>query len=209
MNISELLIDVVFPQWCCSCNSYGELVCPKCFSLLEFNSEAKSDQNVDSFYALTSLSTVSRSMIHALKYDSVIDVAKVCARMMYLYGKIPKIDCITSVPLHPIRQAERGFNQAAEIGSELASLLGIPYYEILQRDIHTQNLASINEPQLRKAIIKKQFSALANSLTHIRGARTAIVDDVWTTGATIAECAWVLKQHGAHETHGITFTHGV
>jgi ComF family protein len=166
-------------------------------------------QNLDTVSALLTIELISRSMIHQLKYQSVKEIAVVCARLMYMYGTIPRTELITSIPLHPVRLHQRGFNQAEEIGTELARLLQRPYVQTTRRTTHTQNLASTTTVEERKNIIKNQFAIVPSMASTINGRSILLIDDVWTTGSTLAAVATVLKQHGVAAVHGYTFAHGL
>lgn len=208
MGIITKLVEILFPRWCCKCSQYGTLLCAACFSTLDFLSTTSSNyQFLDSVTALTSYNKTTQSLIHALKYQNVQEVAIEIARMLYLYCSIPPTDYLTAVPLHPLRHASRGFNQSSEIAKELSRLLYIPYKEMLVRTVHTKNLASITNKEQRMAIIKNQFCMSNIDNNQVRNTRVLILDDVWTTGATLEEAAKVLKQNGALAVNGLTFTH--
>jgi ComF family protein len=106
---------------------------------------------------------------------------------------LPLPQTILSVPLHQRRLRERGYNQAWEIAHPLAHSLGIPCgHNLLQRVRHTDAQTGLDATQrrrnLRGAFVLSQGAALPG---HV-----AVLDDVFTTGATLAECARVLKRAG-------------
>jgi ComF family protein len=177
--------------------------------LLQFSQFiTKTVAHLNSISSLVSLEQVSTSLIHELKYASVKEVAILCARLMYMYGSIPSVSIVASVPLHPIRQNERGFNQAEEIAQELAKLHKLPYIRLLKRTRHTTNLASIVNKDVRSTIIKDQFELVAPLSNRASHCSVLIIDDVWTSGATLSEAARVLKKAGIQSVHGLTFAHG-
>lgn len=128
--------------------------------------------------------------------------------MMYLYGNIPDCSSVTSIPLHPKRQSHRGFNQAEEIAVELARLLQLQYIPCLQRVKHSTNLASVSDPLQRRAVIENQFEVLVGMKQYPVPGPVLIVDDVWTTSATLEEASKVLKSLVSSPIHGYTFAHG-
>jgi competence protein ComFC len=181
----------------------------KCFSQLEFSSVTSTHTEfLDSFYSLVVFEKVSKALIHQLKYKSVKEIAVVCARMMYMYGSFPPSHVITCIPLHRKRFSQRGYNQAEEIARELSRLLGVTYLNTLQRIVHTQNLASISDPEERKNVISGQFTTNHDVVANIQNKNIMIVDDVWTTGSTLEEAARILKSAGAAQVLGVTFAHG-
>jgi ComF family protein len=101
---------------------------------------------------------------------------------------------VLTVPLHPARLRQRGYNQALELARPLARGLGIPLcHEVLQRtrrtDAQTELDARSRRRNVRGAFALREGVALP--------AHVAILDDVMTTGATLAECVRVLKRGGA------------
>ena len=107
----------------------------------------------------------------------------------------PPPDCIVPVPLHPRRLRERGFNQALELARATARRFRIPLWSNgLRRVRHTVPQTQLDARQ-RQTNPLGAF-ALAAPLS---GSRIALMDDVVTTGSTVAECARVLRAGGATE----------
>lgn len=97
------------------------------------------------------------------------------------------------VPLHRRRLRERGYNQALEMARPLAKALGIPCrHDLLQRVRHTDAQTGLDAVQrrrnLRQAFALRQGAALP--------AHVVVLDDVFTTGTTLSECASLLKRAG-------------
>ena len=113
-------------------------------------------------------------------------------------------DLVIPVPLHPGRLRSRGFNQAWLLGRRLALGLG------LEADSGALDRVRFTVPQVglsdvaRRRNVKGAF-ALSND-GHLKGARVILVDDVLTTGATVNECARVLKRGGATWVTVLTVT---
>lgn len=147
-------------------------------------------------------------MIHQLKYSSVKSISTVCAQMMFMQGSLPTVDVVTSIPLHRLRKNSRGFNQAEEIATQFASQSNMPYATLLQRLTHTTNLAQITNIRTRKKVIEHQFTIIPHYASQLSNKTILVIDDVWTTGATLEEVAKILKSHGVKEVHGFSFAHG-
>lgn len=210
MDVGRSILEVFFPRWCCGCNTHGELLCPRCLARLTFSDVTDiTGPYVASISAVVDLDPISRSLIHQLKYQSVKELSLVCARLMFLYGTIPPVDALTSIPLHTKRYSERGFNQAEEIGLELSRLLNIPYLRLLKRIKHTTNLARITDHEKRKQLIVNQFAIEPRYINYLKNTEILLIDDVWTTGATLNEAAKVLNYYKAKTVHGFTFAHEV
>lgn len=146
----------------------------------------------------------AKEIIGLFKYRGREGLADPLGRMMakVVVEQYPRPSLITFVPLHPARLAERGFNQAELLAQVIAKKLYLPYEEMIVRTKETP-------PQSKRArherllAMKGVFSfAFANSLI---GKRVLLVDDVYTTGSTLGECATLLRSAGASQVYAVTF----
>lgn len=115
-----------------------------------------------------------------------------------------EVTAIVPVPLHPARRAWRGFDQAGLLSRELARVTGKPCWpEVLQRVRNTP-------PQLRLSPAQREDNIRGAFETRkpwrLDGASLLIVDDVFTTGATLREAARALKRGGAARVYALTLT---
>ncbi|MCI0530453.1 MAG: hypothetical protein L0Y74_00660 [candidate division Zixibacteria bacterium] len=108
---------------------------------------------------------------------------------------VREFDSVIPVPLHPARKRERGFNQSDVIGEELSCFFGA---NLLTRNLirrrNTKDQTRLDAAQ-RKNNVSNAFKVIAKY--EIQGKNILLVDDVITTGATLSECARVLKESGA------------
>jgi ComF family protein len=110
---------------------------------------------------------------------------------------------IVAVPLHPKREKGRGFNQAAVIGRKLSSLTGLPFDEItLVRTSYSERHRAGLDERGRRETVENAFQVRPFNL--IAGERILLVDDVFTTGATVSSCAKSLRGAGAREVFVLT-----
>lgn len=133
-------------------------------------------------------------------------VAQRLARLMFDALQRPPVksaDLIIPVPLHPDRERERGFNQAALLARELARLSHLPLDEhSVIRTVHTERHRAGMDSKARRDSVAKAFAVRHPDL--IAGRGVLLVDDVFTTGATVSACAAVLKDAGAEEVFVLT-----
>jgi ComF family protein len=116
------------------------------------------------------------------------------------------VDCVTHVPLHPLRLVDRGFDQAALVGACVARALGVPMlYGAITRHRHTPQQASLGRAE-RLVNVRGAFEASSDS---VRDRRVLVVDDVRTTGATLAACAAALREVGARDTASLVIARDV
>lgn len=115
---------------------------------------------------------------------------------------------IVPVPLHPDREKARGFNQAAIIGSALARAVRLPFDEVsLIRTVHSERHRAGLDARGRRETVAEAFSVRYPRL--IEGERVLVVDDVFTTGATVSACAVALLSAGAKDVFVLTIARPV
>jgi ComF family protein len=159
---------------------------------------------VDRARAIGEYEGTLREIIQALKYGGRRSLAGPVAARMRSRGVelLQDADCVTPVPLHWRREYQRGFNQARE----LARHLNAPLLELVARRRHTQAQVELPAEQ-RRANVESAFMIRRQPLRQrrsIQGLKVVLVDDVCTTGATLEECARVLKEAGASAVYALT-----
>src|SRR5919108_84793 len=112
-----------------------------------------------------------------------------------------RFDVIVPVPLHPARQRERGFNQAALLADWLSSHLSVPSRPVLKR-IHFTTTQTAFDRTERMQNLRGAFRLRKKA--DVRNLRVLLIDDVLTTGATLSECARTLKEAGAQSVYALT-----
>ena len=146
--------------------------------------------------------------IHILKYQKRQAMVKHLNDLMpdFLLQRFAQSDIIIPVPLHKKRLNERGFNQSLLIAHYMSKSLNIPLYvNGLQRTRWTRPQIELTREERLKNV-RGAFAVKAGlkPATTIKGKNVILVDDVYTTGATVNECAKVLKKAGADEV--VVFT---
>lgn len=140
-----------------------------------------------------------RDLIHAFKYRHRSHLrrplALLTADLLAPFAADCQTDLLTAVPLHPRRLRARGFNQALLIAELLAEEWKLPLHrQALRRDRYTTTQTELNLGE-RAANLKNAFSVPDGAA--IQNKRIMLVDDVFTTGATLAECSRSLLKAGA------------
>ncbi len=103
------------------------------------------------------------------------------------------IDGLIPVPLAQSRLRRRGFNQALDLTNELSRLTDIKVYDILERTKKTKPQSKCNKRERRTNI--KGSIAVKKEISNLTLNNIAIIDDIYTTGATIKECIEAIKRH--------------
>lgn len=142
--------------------------------------------------------------IHAFKYRGRQDLARPLAGYLiaYLQSHSVAFDGLVPVPLHPERQAMRGFNQSELLARAAGSALGLPVYErVIARTRATPPQVHLNRQQ-RLTNVQDAFAATVPGA--LKGGRFLLIDDVCTTGATLQAAAQALQEAGADEIWALT-----
>ena len=154
---------------------------------------------------------VTLEVIHRFKYNNALWFESFLADLL-LREAVPVLraerwDLIAPVPLHPTKERERGFNQAARIASHLARNLELPLCEKLVRRVATSRTQTLLTKKQRAENVRRAFAAVPGAT--LSGERVVLVDDVLTTGATASACARVLQELGAGEVCVWTVARGL
>jgi ComF family protein len=230
-KIKEVVLDTLFPINCLSCGQGDSWLCEKCFSKIKIVSDqvcpycekaitpsgrtcfvCKKKNGVDGIIVSSSYKNDPISLlVHCYKYRFIQDIAPILGAIIIKSASghnLPLPDLILPVPLHQRRLRFRGFNQslliAKYVGENITPGFEIPVLEnVLVRHHYTEPQMKIKNHSHRKNNIQNAFSVIKNEEKKLKGKNIWLVDDVATTGATLFECAKVLKKAGAKEVFAL------
>jgi len=193
-------VPVVGPDYCSRCGApQGDGVgrIKECMACREYT-EGFGTREVA---AAGAYAGVLKEMCLALKFGGARGVAVPLAAWLALIcherGLADKVDFVVPMPLHVIRFFRRGYNQAALIAQPLAAALGKPMRDsALERREATLRQATLSAAQRRRNV-EDAFRS-----TNLDGQTVLLVDDVMTTGATLAAAARCMKRAGARAVYG-------
>jgi ComF family protein len=213
-------IDFFLPRFCPGCNKKlspnEEPVCEECLSSLLVTDEEKlsseyeknfgSSNFVDDYFAayIFEIDKTLQHIIHALKYKKQFKLGIFLGETVGEKVKTLNwpIDIIIPVPIHHLKKVERGFNQSDFIAMGLTNSLKIPNStRIVKRIRHTETQTRLNMKERAKNVAD---AFKVRKPKKIEGKNVLLVDDVCTTGATILECAKMLKSAGAVKVFACT-----
>jgi competence protein ComFC len=204
-----MISDIFFPNRCLDCNRIIDgnlLVCSLCFEQIHFTHYNYFEDNfikekckllfpVENTFALMQFEKehLSRKIIHELKYKNREKTGKILANWTTerLDFKNEKPDLLISVPLHPKKLKERGYNQLHLFTETLSEFYKIPFdHELIHRN-HYSKAQALKDKQHRLETANP-FSITKN----ISGKHILLIDDVFTTGNTLASIAWEILKAG-------------
>lgn len=148
----------------------------------------------------------SRQALLDFKYGDRMHAAQTFAAWMLRAGAeiIAQSDVIVPVPLHRRRLWQRRFNQSAILAAALSKLCGLPHVpDALRRQKFTTPQKGLNRLE-RRANVKNAFAANPQRVASIKAKNVLLIDDVYTSGATLNECAKSLKNAGAEKVFVLT-----
>jgi len=213
--ILSQLLSLLFPLRCAHCGACGEELCPSCrdrlkpigptscrrcgkpslYDVPECRECRGRRLHFGSAQAAFRYAGPARSAIHRLKYSGRRHLAAVMAeatrdhpRLAGLTEKKGEVT-LTYVPVHASRKFSRGYNQAELYARALSKTLGLPLAGLLVKNFPTtpQNRLNFND---RGKNLSDSFSVRRGY--GVETPKVLLVDDVYTTGATVSECSRVL-----------------
>ena len=221
------LLEVLFPRSCLGCGFLGLYICPRCEAAMKrvkknqcfyckkpslfglTHPGCKKKNGIDGYFALYHYHGLFTKIIQEAKYHHAFLVLKellsfqqrqppsTVSRWMSFFSPT-----IISVPLHPQREKERGFNQ-----SDIICKQYFPQGEdipLLKRVINTPHLANLANGEARKKHIHKAFVCTQTTPPPA----VLLVDDVSTSGATFSECGCTLKKAGVQVVLAFSLAQG-
>ena len=146
----------------------------------------------------------ARDAVHRLKYEGWWRVTEAMAARMDGLEPLTAGVSLIAVPLSPRRERLRGYNQSERLAAAVAARLGLRVRtDVLRRTRATHTQTALT-PDERRANVAGAFAA-----TRARGLRAVLVDDVFTTGATLLAAAEALSAAGAEQVEAVTFGRAV
>jgi competence protein ComFC len=215
------LADLFYPQRCVGCERRAsDLLCRACFEALPwigrpvcarcgmptaFESfvcdECKGvDFGFESARAPLRNTGVGKEIVHTLKYRGYTRVVDRLAAplMLSVLDEQSRFDAVVPVPLHRSRLRRRGFNQAKLLARGVASEIKAPVSDTIQVVRKTRDQVELSAAE-RRANVSDAYRARG-----YLGGRVLLIDDVFTTGATMSSCAETLLRAGAREVHALS-----
>lgn len=208
-----LALDIFFPPLCLGCRNYLEesekpdLVCKKCLGKIELNKILFHPTINFSLAAATSYNDKTvKELIHHLKYNGLEGAVKPLGEMVLKYFADINFNTtgwiLVPIPLHSSKYRKRGFNQAEIIVEAVNKKLNL---QIITKALKRTRAT---DPQITFSGVKREENVkdcfgLGEEINLVRGKKVILVDDVYTSGATMKEAVKVLKKNGVKEVMGL------
>jgi len=230
LPIWQKLLNLIFPARCIVCGQSSEhYICRDCFGKIKektqqvcpicrqpsalgaVHPQCRSKTALDGvLVAAEGEQELLRKIIHRFKYRYLRDLENTLGNFL-ARAMIRNLDnlkdqiVLVPVPLHPRRQRERGFNQAQRFCEYLAKNLELIVSPILRRDRYTSTQTRLSRSERLENLLGAFTATVGVDPDKIY----VLVDDVYTTGATLEECAKALRAGGAKKVWGLVVSRGV
>jgi ComF family protein len=233
LKAGRFLLDLLYPPSCAACDrpvAEPDGLCPSCFSQLvpisaplcprlglpfaislgpkALSAEAIADPPpFDRARAAVVYTAVAQALVAKLKYSDRPELARLCGRLMAGAGREFWHDrpVLVPVPLHPVRQLQRRYNQSLELARVLGRLCDLPVMpDLVMRVKRTRQQVGLSASERLKNVAGA-FRAHPRALERLRGRPVVLIDDVMTTGATLKALTRALKHSGADHIDVLVF----
>lgn len=215
-NLISPIVDFIYPPICVCCNQLlpdgSQQVCDHCWDsiqrvtkdmplYLETRTKLLETGHVSDLVSLFVFEKEGafQNIAHALKYDGFESLGRELGRRLgeRMEEWNVSADLLIPIPLHKVKQRERGYNQADLIARGISKVTGTPVLSnAVRRTRHTATQTQLSLEERRKNV-EDAFEVRKSYLSELATKRCVLVDDVVTTGATIEACAQKLICAGA------------
>jgi len=211
--------ELVFPDNCLLCRQFlnsrhQRQLCASCGAQLVFNptpfsrQPAAASSAIDQAWSVCLYNEPAQKLLHAFKYNSKTSLCKTFVPLMIDFidrHHIPleQFDMVVPIPLHPVRLRERGYNQSALLSACLSRHYGVWHDEdLLVRQKATNTQTELGAKQ-RWTNMEGAFKM--KNPSDVMDKSVVLIDDLYTTGATVNSAAETLKTAGAARVCVLTF----
>jgi competence protein ComFC len=211
MNIPkiELILDLFLPNQCMLCNKHAkDVVCRKCLNRLSPEIKVfNNSDHIDSVVSLFPYNDAFKKLLSLLKFQKHKTIGDLLCRVITKnLNKLTlgPVDLWVPVPIHLKRLKSRGYNQVDLLFYPAIQSINGVYLPLVSRIKNTDHLFELSSEE-RIKMLNNAFE-VCDSVC-LKNKHVMILDDIFTSGATISEIAKLLKKHNAKKVSALTFTY--
>ena len=229
-QVLKFIVELIFPTICEGCGDVGSYLCERCISKLIIFKEnqechvckkqvskgfvhtnCREKTSLDGVFVVADYSKFIEDYIGDIKYEfyfsMIDDLVKVMIEGLYrsrLFNDIFEESVFTYVPISKKRKRWRGFNQAELMANRLSEHFGSDCMRLLNRIKDTKSQVGLSRTERLENLDEAFACNEVNEFTQ----NIILVDDIMTSGATLEECAKVLKSFRKNKVFGLVFARG-
>lgn len=226
----NLVLDILYPEFCLNCGKYGQVLCTECFLSMELSQtdtcffcgriskegricpscKRSNDFLIEKMvWAGSYKDKVLKEALHEFKYSGVFAVGEIlgevlCRRLVKWLNHGDNL-VVVPIPLHINKFKKRGFNQSELLARAISRRFNLEGGLALSRIRETQTQVGLSRGDRQKNL---DGAIICSDPELIIGRNILLIDDVVTTGSTINECAKVLKSAGAKKIYAVAVARG-
>lgn len=230
--MKELLLSILFPKRCVNCKAFGKYICDNCFARINYLDFSKCTEcmkpsvsslthprcskkfSLDGVFVAVEYKGAIKKAVYKYKYEPYIfNLSEPFSRLIYesmiqneIFQNILSTFSnvwITCVPLHEKRLMKRGYNQSEILGRKLSEKMNLRFNPKIMKRVRDTIPQFKLKKEERAKNIAGAFELNPKYAGKMRGKTIFIVDDVFTSGATLRECGKLLKKSGAKAVYGL------
>ena len=211
----QKVLDLLLPPTCPGCGREGPAVCGACLAHMGRRLEeppgtpvglaSSQPHGIVQLEWCASFNGPARASVHALKYDGELRLVAPLADLMAARWRRAGVggDILVPVPVHAERRRQRGFDQAELLARGVGERLALRVVGALERAARTTAQHQLGR-RARQSNVSQAFGVEPRHAQEISGRWLVLVDDVVTSGATLAGCARALYEAGAFAVSALT-----
>jgi ComF family protein len=211
-NILHWVISLFFPQQCIECKTIQKnIICNECLQKVTQNASVKNITQKISIDYYFSYEASIKEILHQIKFKKSIELAQEFAKKIAvlplpqeIQDKIEDYWIVIPIPSHPKRIKSRGFNHVSILFGDWIVEKNLVILPLLKRKKHTQALFNLN-PKEREDEVKDAFELLYPE--NVKNKNILLIDDIATSGTTLAEAHQLLTHHGAKHIKALTIAY--
>lgn len=217
----DILLNFLFPPRCPACERYVEVRggwCAACLAkaaaVRRLRITFEERDTIAEAWALGIYEGALRDLVRHLKYQKKMDALPYLQTFLHAVEEdffraadVPPHPVAIPVPLFAAKEKKRGFNQTELIFKDWLKEHAIPMERLLVRTRATKPQYGLSKEE-RRENLRGAFSVPAEKQQDVRGRDVLLLDDIYTTGVTCAECARALKKAGARNIIVLALTSG-
>jgi len=201
------LLSLLAPPLCVCCGCAASLhqpLCRACLDDLRWLSFEQPPGAGVPVWAAVSYEGPARALVRALKFRGAVGLVDAMAAQMAANAPPGLLEgrSLVPVPLHPARRRRRGFNQAEQLAVRLARRAGLALFDCLERSAGGARSSQVGRGREERLRAVEGIRMRAGAAVPLR---VLLVDDVVTTGSTLAACAAALERAGVREVGAVVY----